>query len=214
MYNTHNNNIAGVSAEAAETSIFRTASDVRTDNQNALDDAIIALYCGTYHKYNIGSLDGCWIDLGNYTDAEELFDDLALLHSDEEDPEFMFQDWSIELEGLSTRDLGECPSKKTLQMLIELCNADESDRDLACDYLALNNLSDFEDFDDLLAQAQDACVGYLNIQAWDPFIDWAEDFFRECYEIPEALDCYIDWERVARDLSYDYTESGSHVFAR
>lgn len=52
-----------------------------------------AVYCGTYGKYNNGSLAGLWVDLTTFDDKEELFEFLHRLHADEEDPEFMFQDF-------------------------------------------------------------------------------------------------------------------------
>ncbi|HCO66571.1 MAG TPA: antirestriction protein, partial [Dysgonomonas sp.] len=51
------------------------------------------VYVGTYKKYNEGSIFGKWLDLADYTDKEEFLQDCAELHEDEEDPEFMFQDW-------------------------------------------------------------------------------------------------------------------------
>ena len=51
------------------------------------------LYVGTYAKYNNGSIDGKWLDLNDYSNAEEFYDACSELHSDEDDPEFMFQDF-------------------------------------------------------------------------------------------------------------------------
>ena len=39
------------------------------------------VYVGTYNKYNNGSLFGKWLDLSDYSDK------------DEQEPEFMFQDY-------------------------------------------------------------------------------------------------------------------------
>ena len=41
------------------------------------------LYVGTYAKYNAGSIEGMWIDLETYSDAEEFFEVCRALHSDE-----------------------------------------------------------------------------------------------------------------------------------
>jgi len=50
------------------------------------------VYVGTYAKYNAGSLFGAWIDLTGHD--RESFDTAAReLHSDEEDPEIMLQDF-------------------------------------------------------------------------------------------------------------------------
>lgn len=56
-----------------------------------LDDTKI--YVGTYAKYNNGSIDGEWLTLGDYSDMDEFWEACKELHNDEEDPEFMFQDY-------------------------------------------------------------------------------------------------------------------------
>ena len=54
------------------------------------------LYCGTYRKYNEGSLEGAWMDLDDYEDADAFRKACLELHKDEDDPELMFQDQEIE----------------------------------------------------------------------------------------------------------------------
>ena len=51
-----------------------------------------AVYCGTYKKYNEGSLDGGWLYLGRYQNAAAFLEACKKLHADESDPEFMYQD--------------------------------------------------------------------------------------------------------------------------
>ena len=58
------------------------------------------VYVGTYGKYNIGSLSGAWLDLSDYSDKEEFYEACRELHKDEEDAEYMFQDWENVPEGL------------------------------------------------------------------------------------------------------------------
>ena len=53
----------------------------------------ISLYVGTYHKYNSGSIAGKWVDRTDFTDLTEFYEYCAELHSDEDDPEYMFQDF-------------------------------------------------------------------------------------------------------------------------
>ena len=52
-----------------------------------------AIYCGTYGKYNSGSLYGAWLDLEMFDSYEEFIEVCNKLHADEEDPELMFQDY-------------------------------------------------------------------------------------------------------------------------
>ena len=51
-----------------------------------------AVYCGTYKKYNEGSLDGGWLHLGKYQNGAAFLEACKKLHADESDPEFMYQD--------------------------------------------------------------------------------------------------------------------------
>ena len=51
------------------------------------------VYVGTYHKYASGSIKGAWLDLDDYSDRTEFYEACKQLHADEDDPEFMFQDW-------------------------------------------------------------------------------------------------------------------------
>ena len=45
-------------------------------------------------------------------------------------------------------------------------------------------------------------------------VNIAEELFRECYDIPEHLEGYIDFERVARDIMMDhYAENGYYFHA-
>lgn len=50
------------------------------------------LYCGTYRKYNNGSLAGAWLNLDAFKDGAEFEAACRRLHKDERDPELMFQD--------------------------------------------------------------------------------------------------------------------------
>ena len=52
-----------------------------------------AVYCGTYAKYNNGSLYGMWIDLTTFDTYREFITFCNRLHADEADAELMFQDY-------------------------------------------------------------------------------------------------------------------------
>ena len=51
-----------------------------------------AVYVGTYRKYNEGSIEGKWLHLADYTTKRKFIAACRELHSDEHDPEFMYQD--------------------------------------------------------------------------------------------------------------------------
>ena len=62
-----------------------------TTTANLLSE--VNIYVGTYKKYNEGSIFGKWLTLGDYSDMQEFWEACKELHNDEEDPEFMFQDY-------------------------------------------------------------------------------------------------------------------------
>ncbi|MDR6546532.1 hypothetical protein J2810_002591 [Chryseobacterium rhizosphaerae] len=58
---------------------------------NCLD--AMCIYVGTYKKDNEGSLFGEWLNLADYSNYDELIKVMKKLHNDEDDPEFMLQDY-------------------------------------------------------------------------------------------------------------------------
>lgn len=64
-----------------------------TEVMEAVTLSEVRVYVGTYNKYNNGSLFGKWLDLSDYPDKDEFLEACRELHEDEQDPEFMFQDY-------------------------------------------------------------------------------------------------------------------------
>ncbi len=62
-----------------------------------------AVYVGTYHKYNCGSIAGKWFDLTDFDGPEDFLEACKALHADEWDAEFMYQDW----EGIPSQFVSE-----------------------------------------------------------------------------------------------------------
>lgn len=56
------------------------------------------VYVGTYNKYNEGSLFGKWLDMSDYDSYEDFIAACKELHKDEDEPEFMFQDFDFDSE--------------------------------------------------------------------------------------------------------------------
>jgi antirestriction protein len=81
-----------------------------------------ALYCGTYAKYNNGSIDGKWLTLTDYEDAEEFLQACRELHKDEADPEFMFQDFEHFPDELYSESMG----REEIQNIYDWVNLDEA----------------------------------------------------------------------------------------
>ena len=160
-----------------------------------------AIYVGTYKKYNEGSLFGKWLQLADYADKDEFYEACKELHKDEDDAEFMFQDW----EYIPDELIGE---SWVSPKVWELMEQDEDDLEVALAYLdaTSNKLEDYDAIDDLVREAKEKFVGYY---------DSLEDLGMaeaECMDIPAHLERYFDYEAFGRDCAYDYYESDGYYF--
>ena len=160
-----------------------------------------AIYVGTYGKYAGGSINGAWIDLTSFYDYEDFCEFCYRLHIDEDDPEFMVQDF--ECFPKSWYCESGLPDEETFEKIQEYAEMSESDQEAY--ELWLDNYDSNASVDDF----QDHYVGY-----YDSGEDFAEQLYYELYEIPSHLDGFIDWKAVWRNLDTggDYTEFDGHIF--
>lgn len=143
------------------------------------------IYVGTYGKYAAGSIHGAWLDLEDYSDADTFYEACRALHGDESDPELMFQDW----EGIPEGMVSESHLDAEIWTWLDL---DDDGKELLLIY------RENVDQGATLEQAQESYCG-----TYDSSDDAAEELYRQCHDIPAALECYIDWKAIARDMSYD-----------
>lgn len=146
------------------------------------------VYVGTYAKYNSGSIAGKWLDLEDYSSKEEFYEACKELHADEEDPEFMFQDWEDIPEGMISESHID-------EEAFEVTAMDDDDRELLTVY------REHVDQDGTFEQAREAFRG-----TYDSPEDYAEEFHSECGDlasVPDSLRSHIDWESVAREMDID-----------
>lgn len=146
------------------------------------------IYVGTYAKYNAGSINGSWLDLEDYSDKDAFLEACKELHKDEDDPEFMFQDY----EGFPREFYNEGYIKDDLFAWLEL---DEHDRELLAVYV--ENIDSSGDID----AARDAFYGKYNSKE-----DWASEYIESCgllHDVPDALKNYFDYAAYARDAELD-----------
>lgn len=167
----------------------------------------IRIYVGTYKKYNEGNLFGKWLNLSDYSNYQELKEAIYTLHSDEEDPEFMFQDyecWSFIAEfGL----ISESYLSENIFEAVELIEN--------CQY----ELSVIEAYADCIGGTSEVkeLIEFVE-ESYSGSYDSDEEFTRtlleECGDIPNELPCYvhIDWRSTARDIMMDYSSSNNHYF--
>ena len=156
-----------------------------------------AVYVGTYHKYNCGSIDGMWVDLTTFCDYDEFIEFCRYLHSDEDDPEFMFQDY----ENFPSQLYSEsCFDEETFDTIIEYANHDQEAVDA---FLCVYDISELNKFDE-------AYVGEFYDEA-----DFARHIVDECYTLEGLLADYFDYDAFADDLFMcDYYFDNGHVIRR
>jgi antirestriction protein len=170
--------------------------DAIQDHISRLDDEP-SVYCGTYAKYNEGSLCGLWIDLSSFDDYNDFINFCKALHSDEEDPELMFQDY----QGFPREYYSEsCMDEDDFYKVLEYKQM--------CDLHGAEAVDDFIDLGKDLADFEEAFCG-----EWDSEEDFARHIVDECYDIDRqmgSLAPYFDYKAYAYNLfMYDY-EMGEH----
>jgi antirestriction protein len=151
-----------------------------------------ALYVGTYHKYNSGSLRGAWLKLDDYADRGEFLQACAKLHADESDRELMFQD----CEGFPKCWYSE--SSAPPDELWEWLALDDGER------LAFEAYAETKGSDDTctIDNFRDCYEGTADSGA-----DFAERIAENTCAIPKDLPTWIfvDWEATWKcNLRHDY----------
>lgn len=172
----------------------------------AADFSEAAIYVSTYAKYNAGSLFGKWFNLSDFADKDEFMEACKELHKDEEDPEFMFQDWDNipdELIGESWLSNNFFDIRDTMDDFSE----DEQEAFMVWCNHGSHDLST-EDAHDLISSFRDDFQGKYNDEE-----DYAYEIVEECYELPDFAKTYFDYEKFARDLFMtDYWFEDGFVF--
>lgn len=167
-----------------------------------------SVYVGTYRKYNEGSIFGKWLKLSDYSGTEEFFDACRELHSDEEDPEFMFQDYENIPKGL----ISECSmSDNIFEVLEALQEMDDSRKEaflIWCD----NDHKDLpsEDIDELILNFDSEYIGQYENEE-----DFAYQLIDDRNDLSEFERSYFNYKAYAHDIFIsDYWFVDGHVFYR
>ena len=174
-----------------------------------LSDAQI--YVGTYYKHNSGDISGEWLQLSDYSDITEFYEACKALHSDESDPEYMFQDY----ENIPNDLISESWISSKFW---EIAEALEEIEDPEAFQIFIDNFSfDMENdpIDDLIEKFNESFSGDFSNSS-NPQIDFAYQLIDECYNIDEmmrGLLSYFDYESFTRDLFMsDYWETEGYIF--
>lgn len=167
-----------------------------------------ALYCGTYAKYNNGSIAGKWLRLEDYPDAEAFLTACRELHRDEADPELMFQDF----EGFPGEFYGESLSLEDLRKLYDWVRLGDEDRRTLAEYLDATGYRLDEVNPDGVADKLYYTLdlsGGLNVNA---AMGW-QVLDEGLVQVPEHLWSYINVAALGRDWLMDFSvSSNGYVF--
>lgn len=160
-----------------------------------------AVYVGTWHKYNCGSIAGRWFDLTTFDDERDFFAACRSLHQDEADPELMFQDY----EGFPGNMASEC------HINWAYVEGFRQARDEGCEeayrlWVDDTGETDFDTFRDAWWGEADSEEAFA--------VEFASDTGLLA-DVPETVALYFDYEAYARDLFLDsFTFIDGHVFRR
>lgn len=165
-------------------------------------DLSISVYCGTYKKYNEGSLFGEWIQLSDFDDKDSFMEHCLELHKDEKDPELMFQDWESPFDGFISESHID-------DLVFEIASEFKESEYDALSIFILNSSEQYTDIRKLRNDFDDAYIGKYESEE-----DFAEEMTQDQLDlIPESLRYYFDYTKYARDLFLDgYIYEGGYVF--
>ena len=162
-----------------------------------------AIYCGTYKKYNEGSLFGAWLDLRTFDSYDEFIDVCTQLHTDEEDPEFMFQDYQCFPEYWYSES---CMDEDTFDKIIAFVQMDDDRQKAFKAYVSATG-------NDSISAFEEDYEG-----EYDSEEDFASYIVSELYDLERmmgSLSYYFDYKAFARDLFMsDYIFEDGYVFRR
>ena len=163
------------------------------DEGNNYADDTPKIYVGTYAKYNDGSIDGKWITLSDYNTYEEFVDACRELHSDEDDPEFMVQDYENFPEKWYHE--GGLPTEEEFDKINEYYMMDDSEKKAYEAYVSATDNDDIDDF-------HDAYEGQFNSPT--DFAYYMVDSLGFDGIGSENLEMYFDYDSFGRDLTMDW----------
>lgn len=184
-------------------------SDVNNLNSKIMDAVTLSearVYVGTYAKYNNGSLFGKWLDLSDYSDKDEFLEACRELHEDEQEPEYMFQDYENIPETLISESWLSDKFFELRDAIEQLSETEQEAFFVWCDHH--NSDISEEDADDLVSSFENEYQGEYKDEE-----DFAFEIVGECYELPDFARRYFDYSAFARDLFMtDYWMDNGFVF--
>ena len=156
---------------------------------------------GSYNECNERALGSKWLDLNDYSDWEEIEEELQRqgFILDGIDEELFIQD----IEGIPTnsKNWDSCNPQTLFETLKDAEVLDDSYKyEVMCAYLEICDFDDFESIVKSNGSNWDWDIYLYKNRNW---YDLGYEFLHECNEIPDYLDNYIDYERYGEELRFD-----------
>ena len=150
---------------------------------------------GSWKAYNDNLTDRAfgskWLDMSDYDTPEDVYEEMHNEgFTDEELEETFIQDFESDIDNL----FRDCDNVNVEDAMRILEMVDDSDNEIEAINAYLEEVSDNID---------EACDAELYWHDGSTLADICEEYTRECHEIPDYLDAYIDWDAMARDWSFD-----------
>ena len=174
-------------------------------NMEAMDLNEARIYVGTYAKYNNGTLQGEWVSLSDFYDLDGFLEYCAEIHEDEEEPEYMFQDWENIPDSLIDESNLE---ENFFELRDELDRLNDTEKEAFWTWAEGNNIKLTQDAYDLVKSFQSAYIGSYASKE-----EFAEELVRMENDLSDFALSYFDFSKYADDLfDTDYWYKNGYVF--
>ena len=149
------------------------------------------IYVGTYAKYNNGSFQGKWVELSDFYDLDGFMERCAEIYGNEEEPEYMLQDWENIPDSLIDESRLE---ENFFELRDELDRLNDTEKEAFWTWEEGNNIKLSQDAYDLVKSFQSVYVGSYASK---------EDFAEELVRMENDLSDF--------PLRYFYGESANAI---
>ena len=159
-----------------------------------------AVYVTTERKQKAGWPSGMWLDLTSFDDYDQFIEVCERLHSDESEPEFIvakhcnFPERYLESTMLYEDEFDE------IREYDGLSESEKEMLDAYCEWKCEIHAD--------MTVVEEACRG-----KWSNEEEFCEEMAKEWFNIPDDLERYIDYEKMAEDFFFgDFYHDGTFVW--
>lgn len=160
---------------------------------------------GSYNECNERALGSKWLDLSDYSNWEEIEEELTKegFELDGLDEELFIQD----IEGIPSNSCNwDYTHPKTIFELLQEADVIDDTRkyDLMSEYLTIRTWSDFEDLVSSKGYRWDDDIIFYENYDWS---DYGKNYYDNCcYNIPTEIENFIDFEAYGQYIGSGYAE--------